>query len=211
MFIPEWYETAHQRFKRMYPRIMFVATVAAVALTGLGAIFSPPYVPSPYELRERKMQAVEFNTEIYIPPPPKELTAPEMPVQEIEASDDADAEDTMAITDFNPFEPPAIPRGSGSGPEEFVAFDSPPVLVHAEAPEYPDMAQQAESVGTIEVVITIDENGQVIHARIARSTASEMLEQAVLRAARKFLFEPARQRDVPVKCQIMVPFNFSLD
>lgn len=211
MFVPNWYETAHQRFKRMYPRIMFVSTLAAVALTGMGMAFSPPYVPSPYQLRERKMKAVEFNTEIYIPPPPKELSAPEMPVQEIEASDDADAEDTMAITDFNPFAPPEIPRGSSTGPEEFVAFDAPPVLVHAEAPEYPDMAQAAEAEGTIRVVVTIDENGRVIDARIAESTASEMLEEACIQAAMKFLFEPARQRDVPVKCQIMVPFNFSLD
>ena len=211
MFTPDWYKSAHERFKLAYPRIMFGATVAALVITGLGMAYAPPYVPSPYQLRERKMKAVEFNTEIYIPPPPKEIKAPEVPVQEIEASDDADAEDTIGITDFNPFQPPAVPSAAASGPEEFVPFDSPPRLVHAEQPEYPSLAKQAEAEGTVWVVVTIDENGRVIAARVVESTTNEILERACLEAARKFLFEPAKQRDVPVKCQIKIPFTFSLD
>ena len=211
MFTPNWYDTAHQRFKRLYPRIWAGALLIAIGITCMGAVFSPPYVPSPYQLRERQMKAMEFNTEIYIPPPPKELQAPEMPVQEIEASDDADAEDTMAITDFNPFEPPSIPNTGATGPEDFVPFDSPPVLVHAEPPEYPELAQDAEAEGTVWIVVTIDANGRVVAARVVESSASEMLESACIEAAMEFLFEPAKQRDVPVRCQIKVPFNFSLD
>lgn len=211
MFTPDWYQAAHQQLKLKYPRYVFGASLAALVLTGLGMVFSPPYIESPFQLRERKMVAVNIQTEIYIPPPPKDIVAPEMPVQEFEASDDADAEDTIGVTDFNPFEPPSIPQATAAAPEEFVAYDSPPQLVHAEPAEYPELAQSAEMSGTVKVVVTIDANGRVINARVLWSDANEMLEQAALAAAMKFLFRPAMQRDTPVPCQITIPFGFSLD
>jgi protein TonB len=210
VFAPDWYQSAHQKLKQSYTKYMVGGALSAVILTGLGMAFSPPYVESPYQLRERKVVAIEMNTEIYIPPPPKELTAPEMPVREFEASDDADAEETIGITDFNPFEPPSIPQAGGGMPEDFVAFDSPPEIVHAEPPEYPDLARQAEAEGTVMVVVTIDENGRVVNASVHDSDTTEVLEIAALAAARKCLFKPAMQRDVPVRCQILIPFNFSL-
>jgi len=211
MFTPDWYQTAHQLLKARYKKYMFWASLLALILTGLGMAFSPPYVESPYQLRERRVQAVNVQTDIYIPPPPKDIVAPEMPVQEIEATDDADAEETIGITDFNPFEPPSIPQASTAAPEEFVAFDSPPEVVHSEAPEYPDLARQAEAEGTVHVVVTIDENGRVTRARVYSSDTIEALERAAIDAAMKFLFKPAMQRDVPVACQIVIPFGFTLD
>ena len=126
MFTPNWYQSAHERLKLKYTKYMFFAALVALILTGLGMAFSPPYVPSPYQLRERKVIAVEVATEIYIPPPPKDIAAPEMPVQDIEATDDADAVDTIGITDFNPFEPPSIPQATKARPPDFLPFDSPP-------------------------------------------------------------------------------------
>ena len=211
MFTPDWYQTAHQQLKLRYPRYVFGASLGALVLTGLGMVFSPPYIESPFQLRERKMVAVNIQTEIYIPPPPKDIIAPEMPVQEFEASDDADAEDTIGMTDFNPFEPPSIPQATSAAPEEFVAYDSPPQLVHAEPAEYPEMAHEAQATGTVKVVVTIDVNGRVVAAMVLESDTIESLEKAALEAARKFLFRPAMQRDTPVRCQIMIPFGFSLD
>ena len=113
-------------------------------------------------------------------------------------------------TDFNPFQPPSIPTATATTPDDFVAFDSPPRLVHAEQPEYPDLARQAEAEGTVMIEVTIDENGRVIAARVFSSDTIEALESAALAAALKFLFEPAKQRDVPVKCRIHIPFGFGL-
>ncbi|MCK4303654.1 MAG: energy transducer TonB [Candidatus Eisenbacteria sp.] len=211
MFTPNWYESAHEKLKQKYKKYMFCAALAALVLSGLGMVFSPPYVESPYQLRERKVQAVNVSTEIYIPPPPKELSAPELPVQDIEASDAEDAEETMGITDFNPFEPPAIPQASGGVPPDFVAYDSPPEAVHLQPPEYPDLAKQAQAEGMVMVEVVIDENGRVIHASIYDSDTTEILELAALAAAKKCLFKPAMQRDTPVKCRVCIPFNFTLN
>jgi TonB family protein len=73
------------------------------------------------------------------------------------------------------------------------------------------MAQSAEADGTVWVVVTIDATGRVTNARVQESDTILALEEAALVAARKFLFEPAKQRDVPVACRIMIPFNFSLN
>ncbi|MBM3316230.1 MAG: energy transducer TonB [Candidatus Eisenbacteria bacterium] len=209
MFAPNWYESAHAKLKANYSRTMFFAAVAALAVTGVGFVFAPPYVPTPYQLRERAVLSVEVPTEIVIPPPPADVERPDLFAQDFEASDDVDAVETIAPTDFNPFEPPEIPSAPPA-PEDFVAYDSPPVLIHSEAPEYPAMAMAAESEGTVHVVVVIDESGRVIQAYVSRSTANEILQQAAIEAARKFLFKPAMQRDVPVKCRIEVPFNFGL-
>jgi protein TonB len=209
VFAPNWYDSDHQRLKSRYPRYMFVASLAAIVLTGLGAVFSPPYIPTPYQLRERTVVSVELPDDFVVPPPPADIERPEI-ARAFEASDDADATETIAPTDFNPFEPPEIPQAPAA-PEDFVAYDSAPEVIHLEPAAFPEMAMQAESEGTVEVVITIDENGRVINAYVSTSTATELLQQAALQAARKCLFKPAMQRDVPVKCQIVIPYTFSLN
>jgi protein TonB len=208
MWAPEWYESAHEQLKRKYGKYMFVAALAALVLTGMGAAFAPPYVPTPYQLRERKVVSVEVPDDITIPPPPKNIATPELPTA-FEASDDATAEETIAPTDFNPFQPPALPSAP-SGPEDFFAFDAPPVPVQSEAAEYPELARQAEAEGTVEVLVTIDEHGRVIAVEIYSSDTIEACEKAAMAAARKWLFQPAKQRDVPVKCKVVIPFSFVL-
>ena len=209
MFAPNWYESAHQQLKLRYPRYMFYSSLAAVVLSGLGAVFSPPYIPTPYQLRERTAVSVELPDEIIVPPPPADVARPEI-ARAFEESDEADATETIAPTDFNPFAPPEIPQAPPS-PDEFVAYDSPPVLIHAEQPDYPELAMSGQFEGKIMVVVTIDEYGKVIQAYIQNSTANLVLQQAALDAAKRFLFKPAMQRDVPVKCRIMIPFTFGLN
>ncbi len=210
-FTANWYETAHQKVNQRYPRCMFVSALGALALTGLGMVFSPPYVSNPYQLYEPPIRIINVQPEIFVPPPPKAISAPEMPMQDIEASDAAGAAETIPDMDYNPFEPPWIPAATAAEPPDFVPFDSDPVPVHAEEPEYPDLARQAEAEGTVVIEVTIDENGRVIGARVFSSDTMEALESAALAAARKFLFEPAKQREVPVKCRIHIPFTFALD
>ncbi|MFH1143910.1 MAG: energy transducer TonB [Candidatus Eisenbacteria bacterium] len=209
MFTEDWYESAHERLKLSYAKYLFNATLLAIALTGAGAVLSPPYIPTPYQLRERETVTVQLPDELIVPPPPSEVLRPEIG-RAFEESDEADATVTIAPTDFNPFAPPEIPQAPAS-PEDFVAYDAAPVLIHSEQPEYPELAMQGEAEGKVVVIVTIDEFGKVVQATIHTSTANEVLQKAALDAARKFLFKPAMQRDVPVKCRIMIPFNFGLN
>jgi protein TonB len=206
---PTWLRSAHYHLQENYRKYMMVTATLAIILHALAFKFSPPYVPSPYQLREKKLTAVELPDEIVIPPPPKEIARPQLP-QEAEISDEASEDETIAPTEFNPFAPPMVPQATEQD-EAFVAFDDPPKVVHQEVPVYPDLARQAEAEGEVFVRVTIDENGRVEKAIVESSTAIEALEQAAIEAAYKWLFRPAKQRDIPVRCQIVIPFEFTLE
>jgi protein TonB len=172
-------------------------------------IFGPAPEPKPYQLREKKIEVIDIPDEIYVPPPPPEVERPQLP-QEAEVSDEVDEEETIEETEFNPFQPPVAPPPRQQQ-EAFVAFDEPPRPIRIQKPEYPDLARQAHAEGVVHVQVTIDETGRVIDAVVVRSDTIKSLEEAAIRAARKCLFKPAKQRDVPVKARIVLPFRFKLN
>ncbi len=92
----------------------------------------------------------------------------------------------------------------------FYAFDSPPRPARKPAPEYPEVALVTGAEGTVWVEVTIDENGRVIAARVVRSTAIQVLNEAAREAAMKWLFTAAKLHGVPVKSRISIPFEFSV-
>jgi len=201
--------TAFFQVKKNYAKTLEVGFVGAAMIHALIFYFAPPYVPHPYVLPEKKLEVLNLPENMgEVPPPPAEIERPEMP-SEAEISDDVSADATIAPTEFNPFSPPVIPSRP-EAPEVFYAYDSPPELIRSVQPEYPDMAREAEAEGSVQVEVTIDETGRVIGARVIESDTIQSLNNAALKAAREFLFKPAKQRDVPVKCRIVIPFRFSL-
>lgn len=204
-------QSAHFRLRKHYNRFLFLGTLLAIIIHGVAAILSPPYTPHPYQLRERRLEAVQLPDEIIIPPPPSEIQRPELP-QEAEISEEASEDETLAPTTFDPFAPPVVPNaGDGGAADVFVAFDTPPEPVHMVPAEYPELARQAEAEGTVMLMVTIDETGRVTEATVQTSDAIESLERAAIQAAMKWLFKPAKQRDQPVKVRIVIPFRFSLN
>jgi protein TonB len=99
---------------------------------------------------------------------------------------------------------------AGLGTDSFVAFDTPPQRLSEIEPEYPELAIEARSQGTVLVQVTIDETGKVIEAVVVRSDVIFSLEQAALKAAKATPFRPAKQRDVPVISRVVLPFRFQL-
>jgi protein TonB len=99
---------------------------------------------------------------------------------------------------------------AGPGSDFFVAFDTPPQRLVEIEPEYPDLAIEARSQGTVLVLVTIDETGRVIEAAVVQSDVISLLEQAALKAAKATPFRPAKQRDVPVISRVVLPFRFRL-
>ncbi|MFH0778578.1 MAG: energy transducer TonB [Candidatus Eisenbacteria bacterium] len=200
--------TANSLFKQKYNKYLEFSILGAIVIHAAVFYFAPPYVPSPYQLTERKLEVIDLPPNIEVPPPPEDIERPQLP-QEAEISDDVDTEETIAPTEFDPFEPPVIPS-QPEAPNVFVAFDTYPEVIRRVSPEYPDLAKEAEAEGSVQVEVIIDETGRVVDARVKASDTIQALNQAALEAARKFLFKPAKQRDVPVKCRIVIPFRFTL-
>jgi protein TonB len=200
--------TANAELKSKYNKYLEIGFLMAILIHAVAFAFWPEYVPSVYKLREEKIEVVDVPPEIEIPPPPEEIARPEVAV-EVEASDEASEEETIAPTFLDAQNLPPAPPPPPPEPTVFFAFDTYPVVKHREEPKYPELARKAEVEGTVTVMVTIDEQGNVISAWIADSSA-EVLNEAALAAAYKFKFTPAKQRDVPVKATISIPFRFSL-
>lgn len=106
---------------------------------------------------------------------------------------------------------PKEPAGDGDDDEPvvpFYALTEKPVEIYRVTPEYPEIAKKAGVEGTIVVKVLIDTSGLVEKVEVIK--AHPLLNQAAIDAARQFEFEPAKQRGVPVKVWISIPFNFSL-
>jgi protein TonB len=200
--------SANIEFKAKYPKYVQISLLMALLIHAVAFAFWPEYVPGVYRLREEKLEIFDIPPEIEIPPPPEEIARPEVAV-EVEASDDASEDETIAPTFLDAENLPPAPPPPPPEPEMFFAFDTYPVVTRSATPVYPELARKAEVEGTVVVMATIDESGNVMSAWIANTTA-EVLNQSALDAAYKFKFTPAKQRDVAVKATISIPFRFSL-
>lgn len=201
---------ANTAFKAKYTKYLRRAVMAAIFFHVALFVLSPPFTFKPYRLKEEQFEVIEIPDNIEIPPPPKEIAMPQVPV---EAADDeeADAEELPETTfdDFDEMPPPPPPGGESGG--VFLAFDEPPLLVHFEVPKYPDLAREAGIEGTVRVKVLVAEDGKVLAASLISSDVTPAMEKAALVAAKKCRFKPAKQRTQPVKAHVMIPFHFRLN
>ncbi len=207
MWDPKWFASAHAKLHAHYSRNLAGAAVVAVACTGLGTVFAPPYVPAPYVLPPQPVIIKDIIHEIDVPERVPDIPLPVF-TGEIDPFAEGEEIETIPIQpdDWTKLRPSAPP-----GPEDFVVRpEVPPTLVHAQSPVYPDMARRIGAQGRVLVELVIDEDGRVIAVKIAESNAIESLERAAMDAAWGFLFAPARQGDKPVRTRVVVPFDFHL-
>jgi protein TonB len=197
-------------FKSKYGIYIRNAMFAAIFIHFLFFFLSPPFEFKPYTLKEEQFEVVELPENIEIPPPPKEIALPQVPV-EAASDEDADDAEEIAPTTFDDIDdmPPPPPPSSGTQ-DVFLAFDEPPILLHYEVPKYPDLAREAGIEGTVAVKVLVTEEGKVIDAVVLSSDVTPAMERAAVEAAKKCRFKPAKQRTVPVKAHVMIPFQFQL-
>ena len=201
--------TANKTFKGKYPKYVRNALYGAVGFHVLLFVLSPPFTFKPYRLNEEQFEVVEIPDNIEIPPPPKEVAMPQVPVEA--ADDEADESEDLPETTFDDFDdmpPPPPPGGGGGG--VFLAFDEPPTLIHFEVPSYPDLAREAGIEGTVRVKVLVAEDGKVVTVELISSDVTDAMAKAALAAARKCRFSPAKQRTTPVKAHVLIPFIFRL-
>ena len=136
-----------------------------------------------------------------LPPPPR----PAVPI-ESESEDlpeDVTIETTELRVDVAPPPPPPMA-------DEFVAYDTPPKLIKLVKPRYPDIARKAGIEGMVILKILVDVDGKVVDAKVLKSLGNVGCDEAAIEAAKKCAFEPALQRDKPVKVWVSYPVRFML-
>ncbi len=201
----------NQRFKAGYPRYLRRSFYASMLIWLLVFLFSPVYRPTPYRLREEKIEVLDIPDAIDIPPPPKEVPRPQVP---IEAAPDAEVEDDVEITETLPdtwetAPPPTTGGGGSASGNNFVAFDTKPEIIKWVAPNYPETARDMELQGTVMVNVLVGTDGRAKAAEIAKSV-HPILDQEALKAALRCIFKPGKQRDIPVEVWVTLPYKFKL-
>jgi protein TonB len=203
--------TANYEFKRGYNKYLRNAILAAIGFHVAMVALTPKITYKPFVLREEYLQAVELPTQFELPPPPKEVAAPVVPIEAAEG-EEADTDADIAPTSFNRIEdvPPPPPPSTADQAQEFYAFDEPPVLIKFVNPKYPDLARQAGIEGTVLLNVLVGDDGKVLQVSVIQSDVTPAMEKAAMEASRQFMFKPAKQRTVSVKARVAIPIRFKL-
>ncbi|NWF89390.1 MAG: energy transducer TonB [Ignavibacteriaceae bacterium] len=75
--------------------------------------------------------------------------------------------------------------------------------------KYPELAKRAGIQGKVYVLAFIDEQGDVVNARIIKGIGAGC-DEAALFAVKQVKFKPGRQEGKPVKTQVSIPIVFKL-
>jgi protein TonB len=207
---PDLNVTANDLFKAQYPKYLRWSTVVAIGLTLLFFLFSPKYIPNPYRLVRTELQVVDLPDVIELPPPPEDIPPPP---RAVEAAPDEEVTEEVEIAetllDFDQaLDVPTSDIGSGLG-EVFVASQEKPEMLHFHPPDYPEMARISQLEGTVIVKVLVGPDGSVMAAEILQGV-HPMLNRSALAAARKCKFKPGKQRNIPVKAWMAIPYRFRL-
>jgi len=201
--------SANECFKLQYPRTLRWAALVAAAATLVAAWLSPRYEAHPYVLRQTELVILpDIEPEVAIEEPVQPAPPPVIPpeVEIVDDEIDADPYDPRSWVDIDrPITPPA-PLPSDEG---FVPSSANPQLTHFAKPDYPALARRSGLEGTVLVKVLVGTDGKVVDAVVLRGV-HPLLERAALAAARRCVFKPARQREIPVKAWIAVPYTFKL-
>ena len=201
---------ANSKFKGGYTKYLRNSLYATMVIHFLGFYFSPQFEFSPYVLEEKEFVAIETADDFVLPPPPKEVSQPVIPMAVDEGEEAQDAAD-VAPTSFDQIEnlpPPPPPKSDKLS--KFFAFDEPPVLIKKVAPRYPELARQAGIEGAVTLRVLVNEKGKVVSVVVLHSDVTPAMDNAAIAAVRQFRFKPARQRMKPVKAFMAIPLVFRL-
>ena len=75
---------------------------------------------------------------------------------------------------------------------------------------YPEIARKAGVEGRVLVWAQIDVNGNVVRTKIVKTLGPNGCDEAAVNAIKAVDWNPAKQKDRPVKVWIAVPVDFKL-
>lgn len=148
----------------------------------------PPPKPKPIEKPQPRQIVAETRVIVptdYIAPPPPEKPAPEPVIQA-----------------------PSMPLPPGP-----MALSSELSVACPErsAPAYPAQSRRLGETGVVLLRVELSETGNVVLARVDRSSGYHRLDEAALAAVRTWRCTPATRNGHPVRAVAQQPFNFILN
>jgi protein TonB len=206
--------SANAEFKAQYNKTLRWSALIAILVTIIAFIVSPEIKFTPYKLRQEEIEVVDLDDQpedIELPPPPAEAPPPPKVIEaapDDEVTEDVDIADTFLDMDQ------ALTSGMqtydlGGQDDGFTVSQEKPIIKQFVQPEYPEVARLSQMQGTVVVKVLVGPDGNVMDAQILKGI-HPLLDREALKAARRTTWVPGKQRNIPVKCWMALPYNFTL-
>ncbi|WP_344761559.1 energy transducer TonB [Actimicrobium antarcticum] len=157
------------------------------------------------------------------PPPPPKMVAPPppfIPPPEIQVNTPPPVNAIAAVTNVQPVNPvmpaPSVPMAAVAAPVA-PGPSAPPVVVagindlNSCKPDYPRASLIAEETGVTRVEFTVSASGQMMDAKIKKTSGSRNLDRAAVSGLSKCKFNPGTQDGKPVQSTFSVEYVWKLD
>ena len=72
-------------------------------------------------------------------------------------------------------------------------------------PIYPRTAKKCGWEGTVLVRVTVETNGRASKAAVSRSSGHKVLDDAAVKAVKRWSFRPARDWNIPIRSEVVIP------
>ncbi|MEM7416152.1 MAG: TonB family protein [Gemmatimonadota bacterium] len=206
--------TANDRLRARFESIYGASLIAACLLHLLVFQLTPAFAVEDWSSDPGAEPTVIRTADPPLPTAPDPVARPALPV----ATDNVDATTTIEAWDFNDvpdlLPPPPQDESRALRATAFVPYDLPPRLLNPERFQealmraYPTSLRSAGLGGTVELVLSISETGEVLGAEVGTSSGYGLLDEAALRLASDMRFSPAQNRDQPVAVRVSIPVEF---
>lgn len=105
---------------------------------------------------------------------------------------------------------PVFAMAGGDDPFGSGDLETPPQPTVKSQPVYPSSLLNKGIGGKVEIACVIDASGAVSGTKVRKSSGNSALDQAALKAVRKWKFKAAVRGGKKVKSTCVVPFNFEI-
>ncbi len=79
------------------------------------------------------------------------------------------------------------------------------------APDYPALSRRQGEEGRVLMKVLVSADGAAEEVQIEKSSGSDRLDNAAVNAVKRWRFVPAKRNNQPLRAEVFVPINFSLD
>ena len=199
------------KFKQKYGKYFWAALLISFFSHVFFILAMPTISPELTIHEETTMEAFDLPPEVVIPPPPKPLAKPSIPM---EAEEEIDED--ITIEETTPPPPDLIPEipqvAENVGGEEFllVAEVWPKFKSRPPVPRMPSYIARARVDTVTRVEFYVTKNGDVNQNRtkVAVSSGYPELDELALEWAKKVKFHPALNRGEPVAVRVALPVRW---